>query len=90
MVVDDGSDDAATTAALDALPDRRDSGAPAELRRLGGSQRGLAESATPYVVFLDADDRLAPGALRALRRALERRPARLGFAYGRSALLRRR
>lgn len=35
---------------------------------------GLAAVATPYVVFLDADDALEQGALPALRAALEQRP----------------
>jgi GT2 family glycosyltransferase len=43
---------------------------------------GLARAATPYVLVLDADDRLAPGALDALRGPLEA-DQKLGYAYGR-------
>lgn len=43
--------------------------------------RGLRESRGEFVVFLDADDRLAPGAIGLLRDALERHP-QAGFAYG--------
>jgi GT2 family glycosyltransferase len=43
---------------------------------------GLAEVQTPYVLVLDADDRLLPGTLDALRAPLADDP-RLGFAYGR-------
>jgi glycosyltransferase involved in cell wall biosynthesis len=43
---------------------------------------GLALVETPYVLVLDADDRLAPGALARLREPLEADPD-LGFAYGR-------
>jgi glycosyltransferase involved in cell wall biosynthesis len=43
---------------------------------------GLARVLTPYALVLDADDRLAPGSLAALRAPLEADP-KLGFAYGR-------
>ncbi len=43
---------------------------------------GLERVETPYAIVLDADDRLAPGALEALRPPLEADP-RLGFTYGR-------
>ena len=42
---------------------------------------GLARVGTPYWLVLDADDRLAPGALSALRGPLERDPG-LGYAFG--------
>jgi GT2 family glycosyltransferase len=42
---------------------------------------GLARVDTPYWLVLDADDRLAPGALAAMREPLERDP-RLGYAFG--------
>ena len=81
IVVDDGSDDPATLAALETLP------AGVELvrqpNRGAGAARnaGLERASTPYVIVLDADDRLAPGALTALRAPLDADPA-LGFAYG--------
>ena len=42
---------------------------------------GAAQAATPLLLMLDADDRLRPGALAALRAPLESEPA-LGFPYG--------
>ncbi|HEX7292237.1 MAG TPA: glycosyltransferase family A protein [Conexibacter sp.] len=81
LVVDDGSTDPATHAALDALP------AAVELLRqdnrgvCAARNAGLARVTTPYALLLDADDRLAPGALQAMRAPLEREPS-LGFAYG--------
>ncbi len=81
LVVDDGSTDPATLAALDSLsPDvtvlRQDNAGVAAARNAG-----MAAAGTPYLLCLDADDRLAPGAVAALREPLERDPA-LGFSYG--------
>jgi glycosyltransferase involved in cell wall biosynthesis len=81
VVVDDGSRGEQTLAALDALPDavelvRQPNGGAAAARNAG-----LARVRTPYALVLDADDRLAPGALATLRAVLEAEP-RLGFAYG--------
>jgi GT2 family glycosyltransferase len=42
---------------------------------------GLARVTTSYAIVVDADDRLAPGALEAMRVPLDADPA-LGFAYG--------
>lgn len=81
IVVDDGSTDPATREALQSLPET------VEVMRVphGGVARarnaGLARASTPYVLCLDADDRLVPGALGLLRQALETHPA-AGFAYG--------
>jgi len=81
VVVDDGSDDPDTLRVLDRLP------AGVELLRQGNRGAGAARNAglqradTPYVIVLDADDRLAPGALVALRAPLDADP-RLGFAFG--------
>ena len=81
VVVDDGSTDAVTAEALSALPGsvrlvrQRNSGVAV------ARNRGFAETDTPYVLFLDADDRLAPGALEALREPLQA-DERSGFAYG--------
>jgi glycosyltransferase involved in cell wall biosynthesis len=77
VVVDDGS--------TQPLPDL-----PAEVRVIRqenqgvarARNRGLAEVETPYVLVLDADDRIVPGALEKLRAALESEPT-IGFAYGR-------
>ncbi len=81
VVVDDGSRGAETLAALEALP------AAVELVRqpnrgaAAARNAGLARVTTPYALVLDADDRLAPGALARLKPVLEADPA-LGFAYG--------
>jgi glycosyltransferase involved in cell wall biosynthesis len=77
VVVDDGS-----TEPLPELPDqvaliRQQNQGVARARNAG-----LARAETPYVLVLDADDRLAPGALGALRAPLDSDP-KLGFAYGR-------
>jgi glycosyltransferase involved in cell wall biosynthesis len=81
IVIDDGSTEEQTLAELDRLP------AGVELVRQANA--GLAEARnaalrrvrTPYALVLDADDRIASGALRHLRGALEADPA-LGFSYG--------
>jgi len=83
IVVDDGSTEASTAAALERLPEevvvlrQRNQGVCA------ARNAGIARATTPYVLVLDADDRLADGALRALRAALEQEPS-LGFSYGHS------
>jgi len=81
IVVDDGSTDPATQVVLDALPPgveviRQDNRGVSEARNTG-----LARAATRYAIVLDADDRLAPGALATMREALDRDPG-IGFAYG--------
>jgi glycosyltransferase involved in cell wall biosynthesis len=81
IVVDDGSTEAGTDEVLDALP--------AEVVVLRQSNSGLAHARnsglnranTPYLMVLDADDRLRPGALKAMRAPLDA-DSRLGFAYG--------
>ncbi|MEA2431946.1 MAG: hypothetical protein QOI19_2419, partial [Thermoleophilaceae bacterium] len=81
VVVDDGSTDPATHAALDALPESVEVVRQANAGVVGARNAGFARARTPYVLFLDADDRLAPGALELLRRALADRPD-ASFAYG--------
>jgi glycosyltransferase involved in cell wall biosynthesis len=81
VVVDDGSTDPATHAALERLP------AAVEVIRqqnagvAAARNAGIARADTPFVLCLDADDRLAPGALALLRAALARHPE-ASFAYG--------
>jgi glycosyltransferase involved in cell wall biosynthesis len=81
-VVDDGSSDEATAAVLARLESdgvrvlRQPNLGPAAAR-----MAGLGATRTRYVFPLDADDRLLPGALRALRAALERHP-RAAAAWG--------
>jgi glycosyltransferase involved in cell wall biosynthesis len=82
VVVDDGSTESGTDAALE-----RAAAAGAEVLRQSNRgvsaarNAGLAQARTPYWLVLDADDRLAPGALAALRAPLER-DSRLGYAFG--------
>jgi glycosyltransferase involved in cell wall biosynthesis len=82
VVVDDGSTDAGADAVLE-----RVAAAGAEVLRqenrgvCAARNAGLAGLTTPYWLVLDADDRLAPGALAAMRAPLERDPA-LGYAFG--------
>jgi glycosyltransferase involved in cell wall biosynthesis len=81
VVVDDGSTDPETAAVLARLPDgvevvRQENAGVCRARNAG-----LERVETPYAVVLDADDRLAPGALAAMRAPLDADP-KLGFAYG--------
>jgi glycosyltransferase involved in cell wall biosynthesis len=81
IVVDDGSTEAETEAALAALPDsveviRQANGGPAAARNAG-----FERAETPYVLPLDADDRLPADALADLAAALDSDP-KAGYAYG--------
>ena len=87
IVVDDGSTDPYTLEVLDRLPEsvrliRRENAGVAAARNIG-----MAAAETPFLMILDADDRLRPRALNLLRATLEEDPT-LGFAYGITALLR--
>jgi glycosyltransferase involved in cell wall biosynthesis len=81
VVVDDGSTDADTLAALDRLPSEVRVHRQPNAGVAAARNAGLAMADTPYVIVLDADDRLRPHALSALRAPLEADP-RLGFTYG--------
>ena len=81
VVVDDGSTDPATHAALDALPEAVEVVRQENAGVVAARNAGLARARTPCVLFLDADDRLAPGALAMMRQALEAHPE-ADFAYG--------
>jgi glycosyltransferase involved in cell wall biosynthesis len=81
VVVDDGSTDERTLRAFEELPDgvrllRRENAGVAAARNAGA-----AVAQTDYLLMLDADDRLRPGALATLRVPLAEEPS-LGFAYG--------
>jgi glycosyltransferase involved in cell wall biosynthesis len=81
IVVDDGSTDPHTLDVLERLPAqielvRQSNAGPAAARNAG-----LQRLQTPYVLTLDADDRLTLDALRRLRGPLQAEPA-LGFSYG--------
>jgi glycosyltransferase involved in cell wall biosynthesis len=83
VVVDDGSSDALTKAALDevqadpevTLIRQANSGAAA------ARNTGLRAATTPYLMALDADDRLPPHALAVLGAALDDAPE-AAYAYG--------
>jgi glycosyltransferase involved in cell wall biosynthesis len=81
IVVDDGSTEPGTDAVLDSLPPevvvirQENSGLS------GARNTGLRRADTPYLLVLDADDRLRPGALDAMRTPLDTDPE-LGFCYG--------
>jgi glycosyltransferase involved in cell wall biosynthesis len=83
VVVDDGSTEEESEQALDRLSALggvevvRQANAGAAAAR----NAGLRLAATPYVLALDADDRLAAGALAVLAGALDAHPE-AGFAYG--------
>jgi glycosyltransferase involved in cell wall biosynthesis len=77
VVVDDGSTEPLPELPADVELIRQENDGVARARN-----SGLARAETPYVLVLDADDRLIPGALEALRKPLEADP-RLGYAYGR-------
>jgi len=81
VVVDDGSTDPDTLRALDELPDRvevvrQENAGPAAARNAG-----IARTDSPYLLMLDADDRLPADALEVLLEALESDPT-AGYAYG--------
>lgn len=81
IVVDDGSTDPETLRVLRALPDGVELIRQANAGLSPARNAGLRAADTPYLIVLDADDRLAPGALRALREPLDR-DRQLGFSYG--------
>lgn len=91
VIVDDGSTDDSTEVAQDCASSRP-SGTSVRIVRQPNSgvaaarNRGFAESRGAFVVFLDSDDRLAPGALEVGARALEDRPDAV-FAYGRCQMM---
>jgi glycosyltransferase involved in cell wall biosynthesis len=77
VVVDDGSTEPIPDLPADVELIRQANQGVASARNAG-----LARAQSPYVIVLDADDRLAAGALDALREPLEADPE-LGYAYGR-------
>jgi glycosyltransferase involved in cell wall biosynthesis len=81
LVVDDGSTEDATKVVLASLADdvellRQPNAGPSAARNAG-----FRAATTPLLLALDADDMLAPGALKALKGGLESDPS-AGFAYG--------
>jgi hypothetical protein len=84
VVVDDGSDDPETLAALAEFDDDPDVTVLRQDRRRGPSaarNRALGELDTAYVLPLDADDLLLPDALEQMVAQLELAPRDVGFVY---------
>jgi glycosyltransferase involved in cell wall biosynthesis len=84
VVVDDGSTDPETIAALDRLeadPDVTVLRQPENLGPSAARNRALAELNTSYVLPLDADDSLLPNALERLVLQLEAAPPHVGYVY---------
>jgi glycosyltransferase involved in cell wall biosynthesis len=82
VVVDDGSTELDTIEAVERLPAEVEVVRQERAGVCAARNAGLERVETPYVLVLDADDRLTPTALQVLREPLSRDPA-LGFAYGR-------
>lgn len=80
-VVDDGSTDALTQEALGRLPGDVTLIQQANAGLSAARNAGLRAADTPYLIVLDADDRLTPAALSLMRQSLDGDP-RLGFSYG--------
>jgi glycosyltransferase involved in cell wall biosynthesis len=80
-VVDDGSTDALTQEALRRLPGEIKLIQQANAGLSAARNAGLRAADTPYLIVLDADDRLTPTALRLMRQLLDGDP-QLGFSYG--------
>lgn len=82
VIVDDGSDDPRTLRVLELLERAGTRVVHQENRGLSGARmRGVIETSAPYVQPLDADDMLAPGAIRRLADVLDREPS-LGMVWG--------
>jgi glycosyltransferase involved in cell wall biosynthesis len=82
-VVDDGSTDSQTLSELERLPGNVKLIRQANAGLSAARNAGLRAASTPYLIVLDADDRLAPDALRLLRAPLDGTET-LGFTYGRA------
>lgn len=80
-VVDDGSTDGETETVLAGLPEQVTVIRQANAGLSAARNAGLRAADTPYLIVLDADDKLLPEALALMRASLDRDPA-LGFAYG--------
>src|SRR5690349_12872905 len=81
IVVDDGSTEPDTEAALAGLPQTVELVRQPNAGLSAARNAGLARATTAFQIVLDSDDRLMPGALTALKRPLAADPA-LGFSYG--------
>jgi glycosyltransferase involved in cell wall biosynthesis len=80
VVVDDGSSDQTASVAASFTSVRYVYQSRSGLA--AARNRGIQESTGSYLLFLDADDRLCPGALESAARAMSKHPG-CGFVYGR-------
>jgi glycosyltransferase involved in cell wall biosynthesis len=84
VVVDDGSQDAETVAALARLDDDPQVTVLRQPRNLGPSaarNRALEQLETSYFLPIDADDELLPDALERMLAQLQGAPEKVGFVY---------
>jgi glycosyltransferase involved in cell wall biosynthesis len=81
VVVDAGSTDPETEEAIAGLPASAEVIRQANAGPAAARNTGFERARTPYVLPLDADDRLPPGALSVLHAALES-DSRAAYAYG--------
>lgn len=84
VVVDDGSDDAETIAALARLDEDPEVKVLRQSENRGPSaarNRALEELSTSYFLPIDADDELLPDALERMVELLEEAPEEVGFVY---------
>jgi glycosyltransferase involved in cell wall biosynthesis len=81
VVVDDGSTDPDTHAALEQLPSEVELIRQENQGVCAARNTGLARVSTPFVLVLDADDRLVSDALATLLPPLRADP-KLGYSYG--------
>ncbi len=82
IVIDDGSTEPETIAALNSLPGGVQLVRQANAGRSAARNAGAAATDAAFLLMLDSDDRLAPGVLPRMRQALLD-DKRAGFAYGR-------
>jgi glycosyltransferase involved in cell wall biosynthesis len=81
IVVDDGSTDGETARALEALPEAVEVVRQANAGPAAARNAGIERARTPFLLMLDADDRLTADAIETLCGPLETDPA-VGYCYG--------
>ena len=81
IIVDDGSTEAGTDAVLESLSGQVHVIRQPNMGLSAARNAGLRIATTPYLMVLDADDKLTPTALSSLKPLLENDP-KLGFSYG--------
>jgi glycosyltransferase involved in cell wall biosynthesis len=82
VIVDDGSTDAGTLEELRRLSSAGVTVVSQENQGLSAARmRGVAATSAPYILYVDADDRIMPGAIARLADVLDENP-RAGAAWG--------